>query len=200
MVHAGASGGLLAGAVKGHHLVRPGLAFYGVHPVPGNPLPTGVSPALAVKAHPVRVAEVPAGTSVGYAGTWTAGRDSKIATLPLGYADGWSRASSPGSETLAGGTPAPVVGRISSDSLTVDVTDVPGVTTDSEFTLLGSDDGVVVGADEVAEVRGTIAWEVLQQLGSRLTRIYLSGSSPMALRPESSIDLIPAPGARLPGY
>jgi alanine racemase len=200
MVHAGASGGLLAGAVKGHHLVRPGLAFYGVHPVPGNPLPTGVSPALAVKAHPVRVAEVPAGTSVGYAGTWTAGRDSKIATLPLGYADGWSRASSPGSEILAGGTPAPVVGRISSDSLTVDVTDVPGVTTDSEFTLLGSDDGVVVGADEVAEVRGTIAWEVLQQLGSRLTRIYLSGSSPMALRPESSIDLIPAPGARLPGY
>jgi alanine racemase len=200
IVHAGASGGLLTGAGKGQHLVRPGLAFYGVHPMPGNPLPTGISPALAVRAHPVRVADVPAGTSVGYAGTWTAIRASKIATLPLGYADGWSRASSPGSSILVGGRQAPVVGRISSDSLTVDVTDVPGVTIESEFTLLGGDDGTVIGADEVAAVRGTISWEVLQQLGTRLTRVYLSGSSPMALRPESSIDLIPAPGARLPGY
>jgi alanine racemase len=200
LVHAGASGGLLTGTGKGHHLVRPGLALYGVHPVPGNPLPTGISPALAVKAHPVRVADVPAGTSVGYGGTWTASRDSKIATLPLGYADGWSRASSPGSAVLVGGRPAPVVGRISSDSLTVDVTDVLGVTIDSEFTLLGTDNGAVIGADEVAAVRGTISWEVLQQLGSRLTRVYLSASAPMALRPESSIDLIAAPGARLPGY
>jgi alanine racemase len=89
---------------------------------------------------------------------------------------------------------------ISSDSLTVDVTDVPGVTTDSEFILLGRAGGGEITADEVAETRGTISWEVLQQLGSRLTRVYVFGSSPMALRPESSIDLIVAPGARLPGY
>jgi alanine racemase len=200
MVHAVASGGLLAGAGKGHHLVRPGLALYGVPPLPGNPLPAGIKPALAVRAHPVRVAEVPAGTSVGYAGTWTASRDSKIATLPLGYADGWSRASSPGTSALIEGRRAPLVGRISSDSLTVDVTDVPGVTTESEFTLLGRDGDDEITADEVAEVRGTISWEVLQQLGSRLTRVYLSESSPIALRPETSVDLIPAPGARLPGY
>jgi alanine racemase len=200
IVHAAASGGLLAGAGKGHHLVRPGLVFYGVHPVPGHPLPAGIRPALAVKSHPVRVASVPAGTSVGYAGAWIASRDSKIATLPLGYADGWSRASSPGSSVLVEGRPAPVVGRISSDSLTVDVTEVPGVGLESEFTLLGGDGEVVIGADDVAAVRGTISWEVLQQLGSRLTRVYMSGSSPIALRPETAIALVPAAGARLSGY
>jgi alanine racemase len=200
VVHAAASGGLLTGAAEGHHLARPGLVFYGVHPVPGISLPAGISPALTVKANPVRISRVPAGTPVGYAGTWTAGRESRIATLPLGYADGWSRASSPGSTVLVEGSPAPVVGRISSDSLTVDVTDVPGVTIDTEFTLLGSEGDEVIGADDVAAVRGTISWEVLQQLGSRLTRVYLSGSSPIALRRETSIGLIPAPSARLPGY
>jgi alanine racemase len=200
VVHAVASGGLLAGAGKGHHLVRPGLALYGAPPVPGNPLPAGINPALAVRANPVRVADVPAGTSVGYAGTWTASRDSTIATLPLGYADGWSRASSPGSTALVEGRRAPLVGRISSDSFTVDVTDVRGVTIESEFTLLGRDGDDEISADKVAAVRGTISWEVLQQLGSRLTRVYLSESSPIALRPETSVDLISAPGARLPGY
>lgn len=200
MTHAAASGGLLAGASTGHALVRPGLALYGVHPGAGDPLPAGIGPALAVKAHPVRIAEVPAGTSVGYAGTWTASRPSIIATLPIGYADGWSRASSPGSSALVGGMRAPLVGRISSDSLTVDVTDVPGVSRDSEFTLLGRDGGDEITADEVAAVRGTISWEVLQQLGSRLTRVYVSEASLVAVRPESSTELATAAGARLPGY
>jgi alanine racemase len=200
VTHVAASGGLLAGAGQGYDLIRPGLAFYGDHPGAGDPLPAGVAPALAVKAHPVRIAQVPSGTSVGYAGTWTASRDSKIATLPLGYADGWSRASSPGTFALVQGMRAPLVGRISSDSLTVDVTDVPGVGTHSEFTLLGREGDEEITADEVAQVRGTISWEVLQQLGSRLTRVYLSGSAPIAVRPESSVRLITATGVSLPGY
>jgi alanine racemase len=200
VTHVAASGGLLARAGTRHDLARPGLAFYGVHPGAGDSLPAEVGPALAVRAHPVRIAAVPAGTSVGYAGTWTANRASKIATLPIGYADGWSRSSSPGSWALVEGRRAPLVGRISSDSLTIDVTDVPAATTDSEFTLLGRDGDEVITADDVAEVRETISWEVLQQLGSRLTRVYVSGTLPIALRPESSLGLVPAPGARLPCY
>jgi alanine racemase len=200
LIHVAASGGLLAGANGQHDLVRPGLALYGVHPGAGDSLPAGVGPALAVRAHPVRIAEVPAGTSVGYAGTWTASRASKIATLPIGYADGWSRASSPGSFAIVEGIRAPLVGRISSDSLTVDVTDLPGVTTNSEFTLLGRAGDEEITADEVADTRGTISWEVLQQLGARLSRVYVSAASPLALRPESAVEMIPAPGARLPGY
>jgi alanine racemase len=199
-VHAAASGGLLAGSTDEHAFVRPGLALYGIHPGAGDLLPESVAPALAVKAHPVRIAEVPPGTAVGYAGTWTAGRASTIATLPIGYADGWSRASSPGTSVLVAGSRAPVVGRVSSDSLTVDVTGVAGVGPDSEFTLLGGDGGDEITADAVAGVRQTISWEVLQQLGARLARVYTSGSVPIALRPESTVTIDTATGASIPSY
>jgi alanine racemase len=199
-VHALASGGLLAAVTGGHALVRLGLALYGLHPGAGRSLPSSVSPALSIRAHPLRIAEVPPGTAVGYAGTWIAKRPSTIATLPIGYADGWSRSSSPGTSVLVEGQRAPVVGRVSSDSLTVDVTEIEGVEPDSEFTLLGSTDNDEITADDVADVRGTISWEVLQQLGTRLTRVYVSGGLPVALRPESTIDITTAPGARLPGF
>lgn len=199
-IHAAASGGLLAADTTDHTLVRPGLAYYGVHPNPGDPPPSGVGPALAVRAHAVRLADIPPGTSVGYAGTWTASRPSRIATLPIGYADGWARGSSPGTRVLVEGNEAPVVGRISSDSLTVDVTDVAGVGPDSEYTLLGRHGNREITADEVAVVRHTISWEVLQQLGARLTRIYRSGPEVVAIRPESTVGFDTAPGAQAPGY
>ena len=200
LIHAAASGGLLAADVSLHSLVRPGLALYGLHPDAGDPLPDSVRPALQVKAHPVRIADVSRGTSVGYAGTWTAERDSTIATLPLGYADGWSRASSPGTDVIVEGRRARLVGRVSSDSITVDVTDVGEVGPDSEFTLIGSDGEEKITADEVADVRGTISWEVLQQLGSRLARVYMSGPSAVAMRHESTVRIIRSPGAVVPGY
>jgi alanine racemase len=93
-----------------------------------------------------------------------------------------------------------VVGRVSSDSLTVDVTGIAGVGSDSEFTLLGSAGNDEITTDEVADVRGTISWEVLQQLGARLTRVYVSGGLPLALRPESTIDITTAPGNPIPAY
>jgi alanine racemase len=200
IVHAAASGGLLACNTEDHALVRLGLALYGIHPGGGDPLPPAVTPALAVKAHPIRIAEVPPGTSVGYAGTWTASTVSTIATLPIGYADGWSRASSPGTSVLVEGKRAPLVGRVSSDSLTVDVTGIVDVGPGSEFTLLGGDGYGEITADDIADVRRTISWEVLQQLGTRLARIYLSESVPIAIRPESLISITHVPGALIPGY
>jgi alanine racemase len=199
-VHSAASGELLTANGSEHAFVRPGLALYGIHPGAGGPLPPDVSPALAVRAHPVRVVDVPPGTSVGYAGTWTAARVSTIATLPIGYADGWSRSSSPGTSVLVEGKRAPVVGRVSSDSLTADVTGIAGVGLDSEFTLLGSDGRDEITADAVATVRQTISWEVLQQLGARLARVYTSGSAPIGLRPESTITITAAAGASIPSY
>ena len=199
-VHALASGGLLAAVMERHALVRLGLAFYGLHPGAGQPLPPSVRPALSIRAHPVRIAKVPPGTAVGYAGTWIAERLTTIATLPIGYADGWSRSSSPGTSVLVEGQRAPVVGRVSSDSLTVDVTEVEGVVANSEFILLGSTDNDQITADDVADVRGTISWEVVQQLGARLTRVYVFGGLPVALRPESTIDITTAPGSALPGF
>jgi alanine racemase len=199
-VHVAASGGLLATDTSGQALVRPGLAFYGVHPGAGHPLPPSVAPALAVRAHAVRVAEVPPGTAVGYAGTWIAQRPSVIATLPIGYADGWSRSSSPGGSVLVEGERAPLVGRVSSDSLTVDVTGIAGVGPDSLFTLLGKDGDEEITAVAVAELRRTISWEVLQQLGGRLARVYVSNGTPVALRPESTVAVTMASGFDIPSY
>lgn len=199
ITHASASGGILALRDR-LDLVRPGLAYYGLHPGAGADLPPDVRPALALRAIPVRIAEVPAGTSVGYAGTWVAARPSRIATVPVGYADGWSRSGSPGTSALVSGERAPLVGRISSDSLAVDVTDVAGAGADSPVTLLGAEGREVVTADEVASVRGTISWEVLQQLGSRLSRVYVSEGVPVAVRQESSTSLIVARNGGLPGY
>lgn len=200
VVHASASGGLLSQPTSRHDLVRPGLAFYGVHPGAGDPLPVGVRPALAVKAHAVRIARVQAGTSVGYAGTWTTSAPSTIATLPIGYADGWSRSSARGSWVLVAGRKAPLVGRVSSDAITVDVTGIEGVAADSEFVLLGTVGDREISADDIAAVRQTISWEVLQQLGSRLSRIYYSGGVPVAQRPESMIGVTRSPGRDLLGY
>ena len=199
-VHVAASGGLLAMDTTGQTLVRLGVAFYGVHPGAGDPLPPSVAPALAVRAHPVRLAGVPPGTAVGYAGSWIAERPSVIATLPIGYADGWSRGSSPGGSVLVERERAPLVGRVSSDSLAVDVTGIAGVGPDSLFTLLGTDGDDEITADAIAEVRRTISWEVLQQLGGRLARVYTSKGTPVALRPESTVVVITAPGFDIPSY
>ena len=197
VVHAAASGALLTLDVSTHSMVRPGLAFYGSDPDVGGPLPPKVRPAIAIRAQPVRLASIDPGIRVGYAGTWQAGRPSVIATLPIGYADGWSR-SSAGSEVLVEGQRVPVVGRISSDSLTVDVTDIPAVDVDTEFTLLGDSEEETIDADEVAQRRGTISWEVLQQLGARLARVYRAGGVPVAVRGESSIHVDIA--GEVPGY
>jgi alanine racemase len=200
VTHIAASGGLLTAATTHTGLVRPGLVFYGVDPGVGVPMPASVTPALALRAHPVRLVEVPPGAAVGYAGTWVAMRRSLIATLPIGYADGWSRSSSPGGSVLVEGRRPRIVGRISSDSLTVDVTDVDGVSVDSEFTLLGRSGDDEITADEVAGVRGTISWEVLQQMGSRLTRVYLSGAELAGLRLESTTQVTFVSGKDLLGY
>jgi alanine racemase len=200
VVHAAASGGMLACDTSSHDLVRPGLAYYGLSPDGETSLPSVVGPALSVRALPVRIAQVAPGTAVGYAGTWIAVRQSTIVTLPIGYADGWSRVSSPGGFALVHGERAPLVGRVSSDSLAVDVTGVSDVSEDSVFTLLGVDGDAEINAEEVADVRGTITWEVLQQLGSRLSRVYTSRGSPVALRPESSLSVINAPGGVIPAF
>jgi len=100
-------------------------------------------------------------------------RASRIATLPLGYADGWTRGLE-GATVLVRGRPVPTVGRVSMDSVTVDVTDVPGppVTVDDEFVLFGTQGPAVRGAELLAHHRTTIVYEVVSALGRRLSRVY----------------------------
>ncbi len=186
--HVAASESLFRQTCPAYDLVRVGDAFYGgadtTRPTAGPPLAAAAAelrPALALKARAVRIAEVPPGTEVGYGGTWRAERPSLIATLPLGYADGVPRSSSPGAVALVRGRPVPLVGRVSMDAIGVDVTDAGPVGHDDEFVLVGEQAGASISAADAATARGTIARELVSSLGPRLPRVYLQGGRPVAV-------------------
>ncbi len=176
--HLAASGGLIAGGVPPLELIRPGIAVYGVLPDGLTPAAdraaaaAALRPALSLRARPIRILEVPPGTPVSYGGRWVAQRTSRIATVPLGYGDGYSRTTGPGAEVLIHGRRAPIVGSIAMDALMVDVTAIPEAGIDDEIVLLGAQGAERIGAGELAERRGTIPWEVLATLSRRLPRIH----------------------------
>ncbi len=185
--HLDASVGLLGRSGPAYDMARVGLAFYGVVPpelAPAGALEGvvgGLRPALEVRARATTIATIPAGASVGYGGTWTATRPSVVATVALGYADGWARAYTAGSWGVVSGRRVPVIGRISSDALALDVTDVPGFGDEDEIVLLGARGGAMTVHD-LAGLRESISWEVLDAFTPRLSRVYVEGSMPVGVR------------------
>ncbi len=187
--HLAASGAVLAASAPSHEAVRVGIAAFGIAPdaVVGDPRIRGrlalLRPAASLHALPVRVADLPPGHGVGYGPSFVTVRESRIATLPLGYADGWRRAFE-GAPVLVRGRLVPTVGRVSMDSVTVDVTEVPGppVTVDDEFVLLGRQGSAEVGIEDLARRGDTIAYEVIAALGRRLSRVYDSISGTGTIR------------------
>lgn len=177
--HMAATEGVIAGTCPAYDMVRIGIGYYGelglgVEPVPALADHAGsLRQAMALKARPVRLEEVPAGASIGYGEEWRTSRPSRIATLPIGYADGWTRRYWPGAEALVGGRRVPLVGRVSMDSVCADVTDVPGMTIDDEVVLLGQQGGERITAEDLARLRGSIPNEVFCDFGPRLARIVI---------------------------
>lgn len=154
--------------------VRPGLSLFGVEPGPG--IAPDLRPAMRMRTEVVALRDLSPGDSAGYGSTWTARRPSRIATIPLGYADGLSRALSNKGHVLVRGRRAPIVGAISMDLTMVDVTDLPGVELRDEAVAIGSQRGPL-GADEIkvselAHELGTIPWEVLTNVSRRVPRFY----------------------------
>ena len=153
---------------RGHlDLVRTGIALYGGAPQ-GKPNP--MRPVVTLEARIVQVRAVPVGTGVGYGLTHRCDRPSRIATIPVGYADGWPRALSNKGAAYIGGIRVPIVGRVSMDSITLDVTDVPDALLHpgALVELLGPHQDI----DDVATDAGTISYEILTQLGHRYARRY----------------------------
>jgi alanine racemase len=109
-------------------------------------------------------------------------RQSVIATLPVGYGDGWSRSSSPGSWALVRGRRVPLVGTVAMDAVMADVTEMADLSLDDEFVLLGSQADEDISAEEVARTRNTIPWEVVTSMAYRLPRVYHAGSVLLGLR------------------
>lgn len=175
--HVSASAAILSRAVTDEEIARPGLALYGAVPdellAAGGASPVELRPAMAVHARPVRLVGVPIGTPVGYGGTFVTPEALYLATLPLGYADGIPRTLGNGrGQALVRGRRVPIVGRISMDSLVVDVSNVPGVSGDDVFTLLGRDGSDAITLEEIATATGTIPQEIGVRFNARLPRRY----------------------------
>jgi alanine racemase len=181
------SSGVYLGPAFQFDMVRPGAALYGV-----NPTPEADNPMLGVvelKARIVQIRNVEKGDSVGYGGTWTARRPTRLAVVSAGYADGYFRAGGSndgtrGAEVVVAGKRCPVAGRISMDLIAVDVTDLEksAVRRGHMVTLIG--EGITV--DELAHHFGTIGYEVLTGIGRRYARIYKGGAAPAAVEPAAA--------------
>jgi alanine racemase len=161
------SGGVLLGRDYAFDLVRPGLGLYGGNPQPRKLNPFMVSAQLLGRVLQLR--RVDKDESVGYGASFRAGRPSVIATVALGYADGLMRAIGNRGSVAISGTRAPIVGRLSMDLLTVDVTDHPTVSVGQEVELVGD----VITLDELAEASGTAPYEILTSLAGRAPRQFI---------------------------
>lgn len=160
-------------------MVRPGHAIYGyISPVAKGPAPLlAVRPALTWKAAVLAVKDLPAGALVGYGGIFRAPEPMRIAVLAAGYADGIPHRLSNKGRVIAGGHFAPIVGAVSMDLTTIDVTNSPPIAVGDSVTLLGSEGSISIDAQQMARVAGTISYSVLCGIHARVKRIYVDSSS-----------------------
>mgnify|MGYP006288178569 CR=1 FL=1 len=158
-------------------LVRPGIILYGLYPSEDVDIDKiNLKPAMTLKANVILVKDVEAGTSVSYGGVFTTERPSRLATIPIGYADGYTRLLTGKGKVLINEEVAPVVGRICMDQCVVDVTDLKkDVSVGDEVVLFGKQGNKEIKVEEVAKQIGTINYEVVSLIGKRIPRVYIKG-------------------------
>ena len=154
-------------------MVRPGIIQYGLLPSGDMRHPLPLRPAMALRSVISHKKSIAAGTTVSYGRTFRAERDMVLATVPIGYADGYPRRLSGQADVLVNGRRAPIVGRICMDQMMIDVTGIEQVRPGQTVTLFGEDHGSVLPVEELAEKAGTIAYETICLIGKRVPRIYL---------------------------
>ena len=173
-IHAANSAATFAHARDGENLVRPGGTLYGFvrDVLPANVETPPLRPVMSLHSRIMLLKRVPRGEHLGYGCTFETKRDSLIATLPIGYDDGYRRALSNLGRVIVRREFAPVVGRVSMDLTLIDVTDVPGVQVDDQVTLLGVDREKTITAEELAKTAGTISYEITCGISNRVPRVY----------------------------
>ena len=172
--HCSNSAGILTMPEANLSLVRAGITLYGLSPsaqVPRELL--SLRPALSLKSHLVYVKEVEAGTPVSYGGTYVTKQRTRIATIPVGYGDGYPRSLSNRGYVLIRGMRAPILGRVCMDQFMVDVTAVPEACEGDEVTLIGTDGGEEITMEQLGELSGRFNYELACDLGKRIPRVYL---------------------------
>lgn len=174
LVHAANSAAIVRFPDAHFSLVRPGIMLYGYHTLPATVPAPGLRPVLSLHTKIVQLRTIPRGGTVSYNGTFVATRPTRIAVLPIGYADGYSRQLSHRGSVLIRGRRASIVGLVCMDMIMVDVTDMAQLQVGETVTLIGQQGGESIWADEVADWIGTIPYEVLCGIGSRVPRLYES--------------------------
>ncbi|MEZ4485250.1 MAG: alanine racemase [Syntrophotaleaceae bacterium] len=174
-IHLSNSAALFSQQFPECNLMRPGIVLYGGLPAPDFAERLDLRPVMSFRTAVAQLKEVPAGTGVSYGHRFVAGRPTRLAAVPVGYADGYSRQLSNVGEVLIRGQRAPVAGTVCMDWTLVDVTDIPQVEVGDEVTLLGRDNGQSITAEEWAQRIDTINYEVFCQISKRVPRVYLGG-------------------------
>lgn len=186
MIHMSNSAGLFSGSAPLYDAVRVGISAYGVVPK-GVSWGAGLEPVMSLRTRIIFLKDLPGGSTVGYDGTFQLKTTRRIATLPVGYNDGVPWRLSNRGEVLVRGQRAPIVGRVSMDYTTIDVTDIPDVAAGDVATLIGRDGGDELFLRDVAEEAETIPYEVACSIGKRVARVFRARtrSFAAAIVPES---------------
>lgn len=156
--------------------VRAGITLYGLWPsaeVSRDII--RLRPVLSLKTHIVYIKEVPAGTQISYGGTYVTPERMRIATIPVGYGDGYPRSLSNKGYVLIRGKKAPILGRVCMDQFMVGLKDIPEAEEEDEVTLVGEDNGARITMEELGELSGRFNYEFVCGLGKRIPRVYLKG-------------------------
>jgi alanine racemase len=176
-VHIANSAGVIDLPDTYFQLVRPGIMLYGALPSQELHRATALRPVMAFKTRVIQIKQVPANSPIGYGCTYFTSKPSLIATLPVGYDDGYNRLLSNKGEALVRNRRVPVIGRISMCLTTLDVTDVPGIEVDEEVVLLGRQGNEEITADDIAAKIGTINYEIFCSFGPHHNKRFLNLSA-----------------------
>ncbi len=172
-VHAANSAGAVLYKDSHFNMVRPGLMLYGLYPNEAITRIVKLKPALSLKTRIIFLKRTPAGRNISYGRTYTTKKETIIATLPIGYADGLNRRLSNKGEVIIKGKRAPIVGRICMDHTMIDVGDVDGVKVGDEVVLIGTQGSQTITVEEIARLLDTIPYEVVCWISARVPRVYL---------------------------
>ncbi len=154
-------------------MVRPGIMLYGYPPSPQLENKVDLKHVLTLKTRIIFLKTVPPKTGISYGRIYTTSRETIVATLPIGYADGFSRSLSNMGQVIVRGMRVPVIGRVCMDMIMADVTDAAGAAVGDEVTIIGGTGGIGISADDIARWTGTISYEVLCRIGDRVDRVYV---------------------------
>lgn len=189
--HMANSGAILNFPMFHLDMVRPGLMSYGIYPGPETSAKADLAPVMSFKTRVVLIKEFPKGYSIGYGRSYITGKPTKIATIPVGYGDGYGRILSNQSEALVGGKRAPIVGNISMDMCTIDVSHIDNCRIGDEVVLMGGQAHEYISANEIAGKVQTISYEILCALGKRAPRVFLHRGKTNSVEPRLRRIFIP---------